>query len=100
MNFSTKFPHVETLYRILMLTHDRTQFVELANKRSSLCKINIGVLQGFTLGSLLFLIYINDFNKSLSKLKSNHFADDTTPYIKIEPTVDTINLINDELTQV
>ena len=57
---------------------NRTQFVELGNKRSSLCKISIGVSQSSTLGPLLFLIYINDFLKSLSNLNAINFSDDTT----------------------
>ena len=49
---------------------------------------------------MLFLIYINDFKKFISNLNVNHFADDTPLYKEIKPSFDTINLINDELTQV
>ena len=79
---------------------DRTQFIELGNKRSCLCKINIGVPQGSTQGPLLFLIYTNDFHKSPSNLNAKPFADDTTLYKEIEPSFDTVNLISEELTQV
>ena len=49
---------------------------------------------------MLFLIYINDFHKSISNPNAIHFADDTTLYKEIEPSFDTINLITEELTQV
>ena len=33
--------------------------------------------QGFTLGPLLFLLYINDLNSALNKAITIHFANDT-----------------------
>ena len=64
---------------------DRTQFVELGNKHSSSCRINIDLPQVSTLRPLLFLIYINYFHKSLLNLDPIYFADDTTLYKEIGP---------------
>ena len=57
---------------------NRKQFVALDGCRSEMRVIDIGVPQGSVLGPLLFLIYINDLPRSVNRLNSILFADDTT----------------------
>ena len=43
---------------------------------------------------------MNDLNKSLTLLRTIHFAEDTTLYLDLNPTTDCTSLINSELVQV
>ena len=56
---------------------DRKQFVSINVYNSDLMPVIYGVPQGFVLGPLLFLIYINDLHKTILYCKVHHFADDT-----------------------
>ena len=56
---------------------NRNQYVSINGYESGLAAINCGVPQGFVLGSLLFLLYINDLNQAIKFCKVHHFADDT-----------------------
>jgi len=56
---------------------NRSQCVDIGGHFSSFLKLAISVIQGSTLGPLLFLCYINDF-WSATTLFSVLFADDTT----------------------
>ena len=56
---------------------DRKQFVSINGHVSNKASIRYGAPQGSVLGTLLFLIYINDFNQAIKFCKGHHFADDT-----------------------
>ena len=56
---------------------NRKQFVSIGGYISSTEVIQIGVPQDSVFGPLLFLLYINDLNKSIKNSRAYHFADDT-----------------------
>ena len=58
--------------------HNRQQYVEIENTKSTTETITTGVPQGSILGPLLFLIYINDLALASTKFSPIMYADDTT----------------------
>ena len=56
---------------------DRVQYTSIDLKESSTKIVSHAVPQGSVLGSLLFIIFINNFNKSVKNSKVDHYADDT-----------------------
>ena len=56
---------------------DRSQLVSINGFNSDYKTIKYGVPQGSVLGSLLFLIFINDLNIAIKHSEIFHFADDT-----------------------
>ena len=60
---------------------DRCQYVTYNGQESSKKAINCGVPQGFILGPLLFIIYINDLSNVCNHMMSLLFADDTNLFV-------------------
>ena len=56
---------------------NRSQYVSINGYDSGRAAINCGVPQGSFLGSLLFLLYINDLNQAIKFCKVHRFVDDT-----------------------
>ena len=87
---------------VLLLPQEKKQFVSVQNNVSPVKEILAGFPQGSVLGSLLFLIYISDLQKSIRFSKTYHFADDTSiiqskPLLDIlwkQVNKDLLNLIN------
>ena len=57
---------------------DRTFYVNVENKCSGMKDVDIGVPQGSVLGSLLFLLFINDMPNYIEHGKVVMFADDSS----------------------
>ena len=59
--------------------HNRRQYVKIDSTKSSYENISCCLLQGSTLGPLLFLLYVNDLHvlDCVDKLSVRSFADDT-----------------------
>ena len=74
----------------------RKQRVVCSNVSSDWSIINAGVPQGFILGPLLFLIYINDI---VSQINTNVrlFADDTSLYVIVETPDQAATALNTDL---
>ena len=56
-------------------------YVSINGYESVLAALNWGVPQGSVLGSLLFLLFINDLNQAIKFSKVHHFADDTSLFM-------------------
>ena len=56
----------------------REQYCYVEGKSSNKRLVQCGIPQGSCLGPLLFIIYMNDFEKCLKKSKPNMYADDTS----------------------
>ena len=56
---------------------NRNQYVSKNGYEFGLAALNCGVPQGYVLGPLLVLVYINDLNQAIKLCKVHHFADYT-----------------------
>ena len=84
---------------------NRRQYVEIDGISLKYRLISTGVPQGSILGPLLFIIYMNDTNKSSDKFDFILHADDTSPYsiikkVKDRNTKNTNNIINKDISQI
>ena len=61
---------------------NRKQITQYGDQLSEACEIEHGVPQGSILGPILFLIYVNDFNKCLNKSDAIMYADDTNIFLR------------------
>ena len=67
--------------------------------KTDLMPVNCGYSQGSVLGSILFLIYINDLHKAVQYWKVHHFADDTN-LLHTNKSVKNLNeLVNRDIKQ-
>ena len=76
---------------------NRNQHVKLNGVKSKCESVTCGVPQGSILGPLLFIIYINDLHRSLTKSSVFHFADDTNLLFSCKNPRNISKEINEEL---
>ena len=75
----------------------RTQYVQYGNTKSGTKQITHGVPQGSIWGTLLFILYVNDFSRASDLLFSILFADGTTVLIEGHEYQELIETLNEEL---
>ena len=68
--------HVIRAYTPAAFICDRVQYTSIDLKELSTKMVSHGVPQDSVLGPLLFIIFINELNKSVKNSKVHHYADD------------------------
>ena len=79
---------------------ERKQFTVVNDTNSNVKKIDYGVPQGSILGSLFFLIYINDLVGVSDILKTVLFADDTNLFHSDSHMISLCRVLNQELRKI
>jgi len=79
---------------------NRQQYVQMGNTVSSQQTITCGILQGSSLGPVLFLIYINDLPNCSSALTFRIFADNTNVFASARDLKVLEKIVNSELKKV
>ena len=81
-----------TLLEWLKSSHtDRSQYVELNDKKSKVTIIEYGVPQGSLIRPCLFLVYVNDMSGCVTVRELHLYADDTMAFVignNIEEVID------------
>ena len=76
---------------------NRKQFISCDEQHTDMANITCGVPQGSILGSLLFLIYVNDLYKASKILNPIMFADDTNLFFSSYDIKTLFHIVNQEL---
>ena len=79
---------------------NREQFCRVDGQNSSTKSVNCGIPQGSCLGPLLFIIYVNDFERCLQGASPNMYADDTSITCSSADSDSLLRNINDEMTNI
>ena len=77
--------------------HGRTQRTVLSNFHSHQLHCSCGVPQGSILGPLLFIVYINDLNNTLSSAFTTMYADDTNIFLSGNNITHMTDILNTEM---
>ena len=76
---------------------NRVQYCPVNGVHSQIENIDIGVPQGSCLGSLLFLVYINDLPRAVKSSTTSMYADDTSLCVKFKYLSRLIEGLNEDL---
>ena len=79
---------------------NRKQLIKFNNKNTNLEIIRCGIPQGSALGPLLFLIFVNDLQKSTKFLDPIMFADDTNLFYSNKDINTLFKIANEELNEI